>query len=120
MGQSRSLHQAFLLYGHAFIVQSAYTAAANGRNLIEERLARWILMAHDRIGTDDMALTHEFLAMMLGVRRPGVTITLKLLERAGLIVTGRGVISIIDRKGLEQISNGAYGEPEAEFKRLFG
>ncbi len=120
MEQSRTLHQAFLLYGHAFMVQSAYTAAANGRNKIEERLARWILMAHDRIGKDDLTLTHEFLAMMLGVRRPGVTVALNLLERAGVILARRGFFSIIELSGLEQISNGAYGEPDAEFNRLFG
>jgi CRP-like cAMP-binding protein len=118
--QSRSLHQTFLLYGHAFIVQCAYTAMANGRNKLEERLARWILMAHDRIEDDRLSLTHEFLAMMLGVRRPGVTVALNLLQSAGVIRAGRGIISIVDRKGLEKISNGAYGGPEAEFNRLFG
>ncbi|HET6159025.1 MAG TPA: Crp/Fnr family transcriptional regulator [Dongiaceae bacterium] len=120
MEQSRSLHQAFLLYGHAYIVQSAYTAMTNGRNKIEERLARWILMARDRIDGEQLSLTHEFLAMMLGVRRPGVTVALNLLEQIGLIRAARGKISIIDRKGLEKISNGAYGEAEAEFNRLFG
>jgi CRP-like cAMP-binding protein len=120
MEQSRTLHQAFLLYGHAYLVQCAYTAMANGRNKIEERLARWILMAQDRIDGNQISLTHEFLALTLGVRRPGVTVALNLLQRIGLIQARRGVISIIDRKGLEKISNGAYGEPEAEFQRLFG
>jgi CRP-like cAMP-binding protein len=93
---------------------------ANGRSKIEERLARWLLMAHDRVDGDQLSLTHEFLAMMLGVRRPGVTLALNLLERNGLIQTERGITSITDRQGLEEHSNGAYATPEAEFNRLFG
>jgi hypothetical protein len=77
-------------------------------------------MAHDRLGTDDLVITHEFLSMMLGVRRPGVTVGLNLLERAALIRIHRGVISIIDRTGLKRAANGAYGVAEAEFNRLFG
>ena len=92
----------------------------NGRSKMEERLARWVLMAHDRVGQDEIALTHEFLAVMLGVRRPGVTVTLKLLEAAGLIRTRRGIISLVDRQGLEKISEGAYGAAEAEYRRLMG
>jgi CRP-like cAMP-binding protein len=120
MEQSASLRRALLRYGHAFFVQTAYTAMANGRSKLEERLARWLLMAHDRIDGDELALTHEFLALMLGVRRPGVTVALNLLESSGLIQAGRGRIAIIDREGLEKSSNGAYGPPEAEFHRLFG
>jgi CRP-like cAMP-binding protein len=114
MARSASLHRCFLRYGHAFTLQIARTAIANGRSKIEERLARWLLMAHDRIDGDELALTHEFLAQMLGVRRPGVTIALNQLETHGLIRTNRGVISIVDRKGLEASSNGAYKPPEAE------
>jgi hypothetical protein len=120
MEQSATLHRCLLQYGHAFIVPTAYTAMANGRSKIEERRARWLLMTHDRVDGDDLALTHEFLALMLGVRRPGVTVPLSLLERAGLIQVNRGVISVVDREGLRQSSDGAYGAPEAEFQRLFG
>src|SRR5436305_4043506 len=84
MAQSASLQRAFLHYAHAFFVQTARTAMANGRSKIEERLARWLLMAHDRTDGDELALTHEFLATMLGVRRPGVTVALNLLEGSGL------------------------------------
>jgi CRP-like cAMP-binding protein len=115
-----SLHRHFLLFAHAFSVQTTNTAIANGRGKIEERLARWLLMAHDRVERDDMALTHEFLSLMLGVRRSGVTIALQLLERKGLVQAHRGTVTILDRKSLEKISNGAYGTPEAEFQRLFG
>ena len=118
--QSAGLHWSLLRYGHAFVVQMGYTALANGRSKIEERLARWLLMAHDRVDGDLVPLTHEFLATMLGVQRPGVTVALGLLENKGLIQAERGVVSIADRKGLEEISNGAYGAPEAEFRRLFG
>jgi CRP-like cAMP-binding protein len=120
MEQSRTVQQSFLLYGHAFVIQATYTAMANGRSKIEERLARWLLMAQDRVEGDRLTLTHEFLSLMLGVRRPGVTVALNLLERAGLIQASRGAIVIVDRAGLEQLSNGAYGAPEAEFNRLFG
>jgi len=118
--QSRTLQKAFLLYAHAFNIQASYTAMANGRSKIEERLARWILMARDRVDSDQLTLTHVFLSLMLGVRRSGVTVALKLLHSAGLIQAARGAIIILDRKGLEKISNGAYGPPEAEFNRLFG
>jgi CRP-like cAMP-binding protein len=77
-------------------------------------------MARDRIDTDELVLTHEFLSMMLGVRRSGVTVALHLLVQEGLIQAKRGIITIIDRKGLEEVSDGAYGVPEAEFQRLFG
>jgi CRP-like cAMP-binding protein len=118
--ESRSLHQRFLLYGHAFLMQTGYTAVANGRSKIEEWLARWLLMAHDRTDGDTLSLTHEFLSIMLGVRRPGVTHAVNLLERVGLIHASRGTITVVDREGLEESSNGAYGTPESEFNRLFG
>ena len=76
-------------------------------------------MAHDRADGDALPLTHEFLALMLGTQRPGVTIALNHLERQGFIRAHRGVVTIIDRKALEKSSNGTYGGPEAELKRLF-
>jgi CRP-like cAMP-binding protein len=120
MEKSTALRNRLLQYGHAFHTQTTYTAIANGRSKIEERLARWILMAHDRVEADSLPLTHEFLSLMLGVQRPGVTIALNLLEKDGLIRASRGAITVTDRQGLEQLSNGAYGKAEAEFPRLFG
>ena len=117
--RSVTLSRDFLRYAHLFLVQTSQTALSNGRSKIDERLARWLLMAHDRADSDQLKLTHDFLATMLGVRRPGVTVALSLLERQGLIQVHRGVISLIDRKGLEELSNGAYGAPEAEARRLF-
>jgi CRP-like cAMP-binding protein len=118
--ESPALHHSLLRYGHAFMVQTAQTALANGRSKVEQRLARWLLMANDRLDGDEVPLTHEFLSVMLGVRRPGVTVALNLLEKAGLIQTRRRAIAILDRTGLRKTSNGAYGAAEAEFKRLLG
>jgi CRP-like cAMP-binding protein len=106
--RSMTLHRAMLRYAHAFLLQTTATALANGRSKIEERAARWLLMADDRIDDDDLPLTHEFLGLMLGTHRPGVTIALQELEKAGLITTRRSHITIIDRKGLEKCSNGTY------------
>ncbi len=108
LGQSATLQRALLRYAHAFLYQVTQTAVANGRSKIEERLARWILMADDRLDEDELPLTHEFLAIMLGVRRPGVTVAVQELERQGVIARKRGRIIIADRKKLEKLSNGTY------------
>jgi CRP-like cAMP-binding protein len=97
-----------------FLRQTTETALANGRGKIEERLARWPLMAHDRIDGDELKLTHEFLAVMLGVRRSGITTALQELERKGLIVHRRSRVTVLDREGLEEGSNGAYSRPTVE------
>ena len=119
MAQSPALRDALLSYAHVYTVQASYTALANAHGKIEERLARWLLMAQDRIAHDELLLTHEFLALMLGVRRAGVTVALQHFESTGLITTGRGNIVIKDRDGLEESANGLYGAPEAEYERLF-
>lgn len=105
---------------HAFFVQTAHTALANGRGTIDQRLARWLLMAQDRMESADLSLTHEFLATMLGVRRPGVTSALGLLVKKNLIEQVRGKIAIRNRDGLLTIAGGFYGVPEGEHLRLFG
>jgi CRP-like cAMP-binding protein len=110
--RSNTLHRAMLRYAHAFLLQTTTTALANGRSKIEERLARWLLMADDRIDGDELPLTHEFLGLMLGTHRPGVTIALQALEMKGLITTQRGSITILDRRDLEKSSNGTYVRAE--------
>lgn len=120
VSKNPSLQRTLLKFSHVFALQTAYTALANGRCTIEERLARWLLMAQDRVLGDALPMTHEFLALMLGVRRPGVTLALQTLEEDGLVRGKRGVIEILDRNGLLKTSSGAYGAPEAELKRLFG
>lgn len=117
MSQSKSLHSVLLRHGYAFTVQTAQTALANGRHKLEERLARWLLMAHDRIDGDELPLTHEFLSLMLGVRRSGVTVALKILQRDGMVEARRGGVVITDRDGLEECANGAYRSPEAALRR---
>jgi CRP-like cAMP-binding protein len=111
--QSATLHRAMLDYVYTFLRQTTLTALANGRSKIEERLARWLLMAHDRLDGDELPLTHEFLGLMLGTHRPGATIALKTLESAGLIAHRRGRITILDRKKLEKNSNGTYAPTDA-------
>ncbi len=106
--KSVTLHRSLLRYAHSFLEQTTRTAVANGRSKIEERLARWLLMADDRLDGSDLPLTHEFLAMMLGVRRPGVTTAMQELEREGVIARRRGSIVILDRQALEKLSNGTY------------
>jgi hypothetical protein len=106
--KSTTLHQALLRYVQVFLRQTTETALANGRAKIEERLARWLLLAHDRIDGDELKLTHEFLAVMLGVRRSGITTALQELERKGLIAHRRSLVTILDREGLEQGSKSAY------------
>ena len=108
IAKSSALHQVLLSYVQVFLRQTTETALANGRAKIEERLARWLLLAHDRIDGDELRLTHEFLAVMLGVRRSGITTALQELERKGLIAHRRAVVTIRDREGLEQGSKGAY------------
>jgi CRP-like cAMP-binding protein len=117
---SVTLRPLLLKYAQAFMIQTTHTAIANARGTIEERLARWVVMAQDRVGGEELPLTHEFLALMLAVRRPGVTEALHGLMQKGLIHHERGVITIIDRQGLIERANGLYGIPEAEYKRLLG
>src|SRR3954467_9419123 len=103
---SPSLHSAFLRYAHALMVQTAQTAYANAGFTMEARLARWILMTDDRLERDDLPLTHDFLSMMLGVRRSGVTIAVQDLESNRLIRAKRGHITVLDRTGLEGVADG--------------
>ena len=102
------------------MVQTAQTAISNARAKLNERLARWILMADDRIDGSRLPLTHEFLSLMLGVRRAGVTEALHALESEGLIRASRGEIIVRSRKGIERRAGDSYGIPEAEFRRLIG
>jgi CRP-like cAMP-binding protein len=120
MDKSPSLRRNFLRYVHTLMIQMAFTALANGRYKIEERLARWLLMADDRAGSDTIHLTHEFLALMLGARRAGVTNALSAFQKRGVLRVARGSISILNRRALEEAANGSYGVPEAEYDRLFG
>jgi CRP-like cAMP-binding protein len=120
MAASPTLHGVLLKFVQCFMVQTAHTAVANARARIDRRLARWILMAHDRTRDTTLPLTHEFLGLMLGVRRAGVTEALQSLKRRKLIDTGRNLIVVLNRKGIEQVAANAYGAPEKEYRRLIG
>jgi len=116
--QSPALNQLLLRYAHTLSVQTALTAAANATCELAERCARWLLMCDDRLQSDRIELTHEFLSMMLAVRRSGVTVTLQALQETGAIRASRGVITISDRSRLEEIAGDCYGQAEAEYQRL--
>ena len=90
ISHSPSLQRALLRFAHAFMNQTANTALSNGTASLEERLARWLLMANDRLRGDEIPLTHEFLSLMLGVRRAGVTVALHYLESEGSSVWREG------------------------------
>jgi CRP-like cAMP-binding protein len=117
---SPTLRAKLLAYVQAFIAQMSSTVLANGHSKLEERLARWLLMVHDRMDGNTISLTHEFLAIMLGVRRPGITVALHILEGKGFVRANRGQITILNRRGLIEEANGSYGAAEQEYQRLLG
>jgi CRP-like cAMP-binding protein len=97
-----------LRYVDSFHAQVVYTAACNGHHLIEQRLARWLLMTHDRVCGDSFPMRQEFLSTMLGVNRPGVSLAVGTLHRAGLVSHAKGVFKVIDRPGLEAVACECY------------
>ncbi len=116
--KSPSLQRHLLQYVQVLETQMAQTALANVHAKLEVRLARWLLMCHDRSSGNKIELTHKILSIMLGVRRAGVTVATHLLEGKGLIRAVRGEITIVDRGGLEEEAQEFYGIPEAEYTRL--
>lgn len=117
---SEALNKALLRYTLALMTQMAQNAACNRTHTIEERCARWLLMTQDRVKDDTFPLTQEFLAQMLGVRRPTVSIAAGILAQAGLISYVRGKMRIVDREGLKNASCECYGIIAGEFERLLG
>jgi CRP-like cAMP-binding protein len=106
--QSREFREIILRYQAAFLTQAMQTAACNGLHSVLQRCCRWLLMSQDRVQSDTVALTHEFLAIMLGVRRASVTEVLGPLQDRGWIQSNRGEIKVLDRKGLESGSCECY------------
>jgi CRP-like cAMP-binding protein len=117
---SPTLKQQMLRYVLAVFTQVSQNAACNQLHAINTRCARWLLTTHDRVMGDTYALTQEYLAMMLGVTRPSVSAAAATLQKAGLIRYSRGVITILDRVGLEGASCECYRIIEDEFSRLRG
>ena len=116
--ESPALRKLMLRYILTEMIQTRQTAFVNASQEIEARLARWLLMCHDRVEGDELLLKHEFLSMMLGVRRAGVSLAMQQLEGAGCIRARRGRITVLNRKLLEEMADGSYGTPEAEYARL--
>ena len=108
------------LYVQAFMTQIAQSTACNRLHEAEQRLARWLLICRDRVGRDEMPITQETMAVMLGVRRATVTEAASALQREGLIRYRRGVLAIVDRPGLEAATCECYGIVREEFDRLLG
>jgi CRP-like cAMP-binding protein len=119
LASSPTLRPFLLRYTHVLSVTAAHTALANASGKVDQRLARWLLMAQDRLGGTDIHLTHDVLSLMLGTRRAGVTTSLNAFEAVRLVACKRGCISITNRKGLEEAAAGLYGIPEAEYARVF-
>lgn len=111
------IRRILLGYAYQFMTQVSSTALANASFSIEQRLARWLLLCHDRGRGDFVTMTHEFLALMLNVRRAGVTTAVQALERAGLVSGRRGTIEIIDRPRLQDFAGDAYIVSDPIFSR---
>lgn len=114
------LQQIFLLYFQALLTQVSQSAACNRQHNIEERLARWLLSVHDCILQDELPLTQEFIANMLGTRRSGVTVAAGILQQAGIISYSRGKIKILQHEALEEAACECYRLVQNEFLRLLG
>ena len=107
-------------YTQALLTQISQTAVCNRLHPVEKRLCRWLPMTRDRVPSDEVLMTQEFIAHMLGVRREGVTAAAHRLQKAGLIRYGRGHITIVDRTGLEAAACECYGVVKNEYDRLLG
>lgn len=119
--QSPSLRKLLLRFVQVQLIQTAQTAQtafANATYTMEVRLARWLLMCQDRLGSDELRLTHEFLSLMLGAQRSSTTLAVQALEGHGLIKAQRGRITVLDRQALMAAADDGYGLAEAEYARL--
>jgi CRP-like cAMP-binding protein len=117
-GKGGVFHKLALRYMHALLMQISQTALCNRLHSVEQRLARWLLMCHDRSATDELTLTQEFLSLMLGVNRPTITNSAILLQGGGFIKYSRGKITVIDREGLEDFACDCYEVVRPEYDHL--
>ena len=118
VGRNAELREMMFRYTAAFLMQVAQTALCNRLHNVPQRFARWILMMHDRLGGDDLRITQEFLAHMLGVRTAGVNEAIRDAVNAGLIEHGRQRVTVLDRKGLETQACECYAVVKNEFNRV--
>ncbi len=120
LDETPELRKSLLRYAVAFQDQVTQTAACNGNHALDQRMARWLLMAHDRAEDDDFPMTHEFLATMLCVHRPGITTTARLFQQVGFIKYGQGRLRVTDRAGLEAAACECYETVRRRFDVLLG
>lgn len=118
--KSQAIRDLMLRYVLIFQIQVSQTAACNAHHALEQRLARWLLAAHDRSGVPELSLTQDLIAVMLGVRRATVSIAAGTLQRAGVIRYQHGKITVVDRTGLENAACECYEAVNGEYRRLFG
>ena len=118
--RGEKLYELLLLYTQALLTQVSQSAACNRQHNIEERLARWLLSVHDCILQNELPLTQEFIANMLGTRRSGVTVAAGILQQAGIIRYSRGRITILNQERLEHAACECYHLVQSEFMRLLG
>jgi CRP-like cAMP-binding protein len=118
MDRRGAFYRLIVRYMQAMTSQVMQTAACNALHSVEQRCCRWMLITRDRVGQNELKLTHELLSIMLGVRRPTVTLVLGEFENAGLVTTHRGRIDIVDAARLEQTSCECYAAAKANFARL--
>ncbi|CAO4136290.1 Crp/Fnr family transcriptional regulator [Methylorubrum extorquens] len=116
--QSPNLRKVLLRYTQVLFVEAVQTAFVNATYQIEVRLARWIVMCHDRADGDELLVTHDFVAVMLGVQRSSATLAVQALEGYRMIKAQRGRMTVLDRQALIKAANGGYGLPESEYARL--
>jgi CRP-like cAMP-binding protein len=120
MQEEPDLRDLLFRYLEAMHSQTTQTAACNGRHDLEQRLARWLLMAHDRADGDEFQITQDFLALMLCVYRPSVSVAVRTLQRAGMIRSRRGRMTVLDRGALEETTCDCYRVVKRRFDRLLG
>ena len=118
--QAPTLRDGLHSYTLALLNQAGQQVACNRLHSLEQRCAKWLLTTHDHMDAQELPLTQEFLAIMLGVRRPGVTVAAQTLQDAGLIKYRRGRITITDRRGLEKIACECYGRIREDYEELLG
>jgi CRP-like cAMP-binding protein len=114
------LRRILMRYLQAYLNQISQSVACNSLHGLEQRFARWILMSHDRVHQNEFELTQEYIASMLGVARPSVSLAARTFQQAGLIKYNRGVISVLDRRGLEEAACECYGVIRRNFERSLG
>lgn len=113
-------HNLLLRYTQALMTQISQTAVCNRLHPIDQQLCRWLLLSHDRLDSDKLVMTHDLISNMLGVRREGITMAAVKLSKSGLIKNGRGTITVLDRRGLEEAVCECYAVVNTEYNRLLG